>query len=572
MRRDPRALVGPEFDLLLIGGGIFGACAAWDAAQRGLSVALIEMGDFAHATSSNHFRVIHGGVRYLQHGDLIRVRESSRERAALLRIAPHLVAPLPILVPTYGHGRRGKALLRAGFAAYDLLTLDKNLGLVDPERRLPSSGAVSRERALGWFPELPQDGLTGGVVFCDGQIHNPARLTLAFVRSAVDTGATQAANYVAARRFLRDGSRIVGVEAEDVLGGERFPIRSRVVLNATGPWVANLLLEGLHLDLGPRTPTFSRDLALLTRRRLHRTVGLACPTGSSDADAVFDRGARHLFLLPWQGLTLVGVWHKVYPGPPEHIRVEADELLSFIEEANAAYPGLGIQPDDICDVLTGLVLFGDREQESTAHQFGKRSLLIDHEEEHGVSGLISLVGVRATVARRMAEEAINLVLRKLRRPGKKCRTQQIPIHGGDIAKFGDLLSSVQADAPELTRPEVRKALAHNHGSEYCQVLAKGRSDPELSGTVGRSTVLKAEIAYAACEEMAVTLEDVVVRRTDLATGRRPANEELLLCAQIMGRQLGWSHDTVRAEVAAVRKVIEVRSRPYLAASGTETAR
>ncbi len=139
MKRDLHELAGERYDLLVIGGGISGVCAAWDAALRGLSVALLEQADFAHAASGNCFKMIHGGIRYLQHADLVRARESAAERSALLRIAPHQSRPLPIFIPTYGHGMKGKEILFAGMKAYDLLTLDRNRGIGDPSRRIPST-------------------------------------------------------------------------------------------------------------------------------------------------------------------------------------------------------------------------------------------------------------------------------------------------------------------------------------------------------------------------------------------------------------------------------------------------
>src|SRR3972149_7864196 len=178
MKRNVATLADKEYDLVIVGGGIFGVCAAWDATLRGLSVALVERGVFAHATSASCFKIVHGGLRYLQHADLHRIRESSRERNSLLRIAPHLVRPLPVVVPTYGQGLRGKGLLRAGLLAYDLITFDRNRGITDPQRRIPRGYAISREECLGLFPGLESKGLTGGVGFHDGQMYSPARLAL----------------------------------------------------------------------------------------------------------------------------------------------------------------------------------------------------------------------------------------------------------------------------------------------------------------------------------------------------------------------------------------------------------
>lgn len=570
MRQDLGRLTESEFDLLVVGGGMFGACAVWEATQRGLTVALIERGDFAGETSSNHFRVVHGGIRYLQHADLVRVRESSRERSALLRIAPHLVSPIPILMPTYGHGRRGKALMRIGCAVYDLLTADRNRHLDDPERRIPRSYAVSRSEARSLFPQLPADGLTGGVVFWDGRVHHPGRLVLAFLRSAHASGYAQLANYVAARRFLWGEGRVRGVEAEDVLGGGRFSIRARLVLNAAGPWAAELLEEGLGLKLSPR-PTFSRDLGLVTGRRLRDDMGLACPGESTDADALLDRGGRHLFLLPWRGGTLVGVWHKVHAGPADGLRVDAAELQGYLREANQVYPGLDLERKDVLEVLTGLVLFGDEDQDPEAHRFGKRSLLVDHEKEHGVPGLISLVGVRASVARGMAAKAVDLVARRLGRHLPGSRTEGTPVYGGEVASVSALLAEVRSRVPNGVAPGTAEALVRNHGSRHAEVLGLARPGGDLARTLGSSTVLGAEAVHAVREEMALTLEDVVLRRTDLAAGRIPTRAELVACAALVGAELDWDEERCRAEVERVEVALAGRVWASPARSGSRGA-
>jgi len=197
MQRNPVNLSDREYDVLVIGAGAFGAAAARDSALRGLRTALIERADFGGATSAECFKMVHGGIRYLQHADVPRLRASSYERSALLRIAPHLVQPLPIAIPTYGHGRQGRAFLATGATVYDLLTLDRNSGIRDRQRQIRRSRMLSRSRVLELFPHLSTAQLSGAVVFEDGQMYNPARLVLAFVSSAVDAGAT-ACNYVEA--------------------------------------------------------------------------------------------------------------------------------------------------------------------------------------------------------------------------------------------------------------------------------------------------------------------------------------------------------------------------------------
>ncbi|MEJ2748354.1 MAG: FAD-dependent oxidoreductase [Anaerolineae bacterium] len=223
MKRNTSALTNQEFDLVVVGGGIFGVAAAWDATLRGLSVALIEQGDFGQATSANHFKVVHGGIRYLQHGDVYRIRESSAERSAFLRTAPHLVRPFPFVIPTYGHGMKSKEAMKIALLLYDLFTFDRNRGIKDERNHVPSGHTISRQECRAMFPDLDPTGLTGAAIFHDGQMYNPPRLTLAFVQSAAAAGAV-VANYVQATGFLRQGNQVYGVTAVDKLSSEELEI------------------------------------------------------------------------------------------------------------------------------------------------------------------------------------------------------------------------------------------------------------------------------------------------------------------------------------------------------------
>lgn len=551
MKRDISALDGKEYDLVIVGGGIFGVCAAWDAALRGLSVAIVEKGDFAHATSANHFKMVHGGIRYLQHADVYRVRESSRERSALLRIAPHLVQPLPIVIPTYGHGIKGRVFLSAGMLIYDTLTFDRNRG-IQAERRIPKGRFISRQQVLELFPGTKAQGLTGGAVFCDGQVYSPSRLALSFLRSAVDKGA-DATNYVQATGLLQKGNRIIGVKARNVLTGDEFDIRGKIVLNTAGPWAHHFLKQALGLRLQPN-PTFSRDLAFVVKRRITKNYALAFSTNTGDADTILDRGGRHLFAVPWRDYTLIGVWHVIFNRRPEEITVTEKELQVFIDEVNEAHPGFAVALDDISMINTGLTLFGEENRQGRKKMsFGKRSMLIDHYKEHNVEGLITLIGVRATTARGMAEEALNLISNKLTGKFLRCETEMTPIYGGHIDSFEGLVSHAIGNSSSPLNARQTRALVQNYGTQYPRVLRYTKEDPTWIESLGDSTVLKAEVIHAVREEMAQKLADIVFRRTDLATGSHPGEDALQTCANLMASEMGWDEDRTQKELDDVMK-------------------
>jgi glycerol-3-phosphate dehydrogenase len=555
MARALAALAGREFDVLVVGGGITGAVTAWDAAQRGLSVALLERGDFGGATSAESLKVVHGGVRYLQHLDIVRVRESSRERRALLRMAPHLVQPMPFVVPTYGHGMRGPEILGAAFAILNALTADRNRGLTDPARKVPSAGIVSRRRVLEWFPDLDQQGLTGAGVFYDGQLFNPPRLVWAMVRTAARAGAA-VANYCDVTALTLQGGRVAGVKVDDRLGGEKFEVRARTVVNAAGPYAESLLVRsGVR---AARTVPFSRDMALVLKRRFVNGRALALQTRYRDPSAVLTRGARHLFLVPWRGKTLVGVNSLIWRDEPDRLRVTEAEVSDFVAEIAEADPKLGLTMDDVALVMAGLLPVEKGDEEGGDVSFGKRPLVVDNARTDGVQGLVSAISNRYTVARGVAERAVDLVYRKLGRELRPCRTEVTRIHGGDFFRFDDLVRELAQALPEGVDRGIADRLARDHGSAYGEVLRLARERPEWGVTIGGTDILRAEVVHAARSEMVCKLSDAVFGRTGIATAGDPGGAELEECADLVAAQLGWDSARRESELRQVRERIPFR--------------
>jgi glycerol-3-phosphate dehydrogenase len=557
MARALAALAGREFDVLVVGGGITGAATAWDAAQRGLSVALLERGDFGGATSAESLKVVHGGVRYLQHLDVVRVRESSRERRALLRMAPHLVHPMPFVVPTYGHGMRGPEILAAAFAILNTLTADRNRGLTDPSRRVPAAKIVSRARVLEWFPDIDQEGLTGAGVFYDGQIFNPPRLVWAMVRTAARAGAA-VANYCDVTHLVLQGKRVAGVRVEDRLGGERFEVRARTVVNAAGPYAEALLVRS-GVRAGRSVP-FSRDMALVLKRRFVNGRALALQTRYRDPSAVLTRGPRHLFLVPWRGKTLVGVNSLIWRDDPDSLRVTEAEVADFVTEIAEADPKLGLTMADVALVMAGLLPVEKGDETSGDVSFGKRPLVVDNAKTDGVQGLVSAISNRYTVARGVAERAVDLVYHKLGREVRPCRTDVTRIQSADFFRFDDLVREVADALPEGVDRSIADRLARDHGSAYGEVLRLARERPEWGVTIGGSDILRAEVVHAARSEMVCKLSDAAFGRTGLATVGDPGRAELEECADLVAAQLGWDGARRERELEEVRARIPFRRR------------
>ena len=370
-----------------MGGGIYGAAAAWDAAQRGLAVALVEREDFGAGASWNSLKTIHGGMRYLQKVDLGRLRDSARERRTLLAIAPELVRPLPFVVPTYGHGTSGREALALGLLLNELLTRDRNRGL-PPERQVAAARTVAPAEALRLVPGLARRGLTGAALWNDAQAASTERLTLAFVHAAAGAAAL-AANHAEAVGLLRACGRIAGVAVRDTLDGRTLEVRARVVVNAAGPWADDVLALG-GLRRAPAPLLRARNLVLRRPPAVPFAVGARSE-------------GRFLFLVPWEGRRIVGTSYEPAEGPPS-------DPLAFLDEAARAFPWAGIERGDVTLVHEGLVPGrGDASGLST------RPRLHDHEAEDGLPGLVSLQGVKYTTARLVAERAIDLVARRLGR-------------------------------------------------------------------------------------------------------------------------------------------------------------
>lgn len=548
MIRDLAALADREYDIIVVGGGAYGVSVARDAALRGLSVALVEKDDFAHAASGNSFRMVHGGIRYIQHGDIRRLRDSARERSIMLATAPHLVKPLPIAIPTYGHGTQGKAFLYAGMKLYDLFTVDRNAGIRDPDRRIPPCRTLSRRRTMELFPGLSARGLTGAGLFSDGQMAHPMRLAVSILRSAVEAGA-QAANYAEVTDFLRDGYSVVGVKVRDRLTDQEFDVRGRMVVNATGGWAERLVERTLGIRREVRQ-TFSRDLCLVTNRPAPHDVALAVLGGTNDPDAVLSRSKRHLFVVPWRGRTLVGVWHVPYERSPDRIEYGEGEIQQFLDEVNEGYPGFNLRQDEVSLVNAGLVLFGDNEQGAQNLSYGKRSMAVDHRERDGIEGIVTLVGIRWTTARLDAARVVDQLFARDGRKGPRCQTADTPIHGGNFTSVAELVRRIRMEVPDMD-PDTVRTLCTLYGTGVRSVLAYSYDDLSLGRPLPHTNVLGAEVVHAVRDEMAVRLEDVVKRRTDLGILEQPPHETLLAAARIMARELDWSAERMQEEIKSV---------------------
>ena len=535
MRRDLARLSSRQFDLLIIGGGIHGLAAAYDAALRGLDVALIERGDFGAATSGNHLRTVHGGLRYMQTADFARMRESIVERRTMARIAPHLLTRLPFLMPTYRKLTRSRLAMRVAFTVDAVVGRDRNDG-VAPRLHLPTGRILRLGECLERFPDVQRRGLTGAALWHDYQVRNPDRLNLSFGIAAAASGACLA-NYVEAGTPTRSGARVTGMTARDVLTGERFDVRARLTLNIAGAR-AGRFIEAFGQ---PGGLPLLKAMNLVTRRRM---------TGPALASRTHD--GRMLFLVPWEGLAVAGTSHSRTTCGPDDTGVTEQELAGFIGELNEAFPAFRLTADDVTLVHRGVVPAARSRRGELGLEGHFR--LRDHARD-GIDGAMSLVGVKFTTGRGVAEAAVDVAVAKLGRRAS-CRTAGRPLPGAVEDPEALAAEAARADGATLDLACFDQ-LVISYGSDYPRVLQLTASEPSLASPVATHTpVLGAQIVHAVRDEMAQTLTDVVVRRVPLGATGHPGAEVVASCAALVARELGWDERRTQEEVEALRRFYE----------------
>jgi glycerol-3-phosphate dehydrogenase len=523
-----------EFDLLIIGGGITGTAIARDAVMRGLSVALLEKGDFAAGTSSRSSKMVHGGLRYLKGGHVRLVREALHERGVLLRLAPHLVQPVPFLFPVYDSGADGRLKLRLGLTAYDVLA---------GSERLTRHAALSREQTMETEPLLRYDGLQGAFRFSDCLV-NDARLTLATARSAASRGAA-AINYAHVTGLQRAGERVTGVLFRDKVTGQEHSVRARVTVNAAGPWVDEL--RAIAGEAPMLRPTKGVHIVVAHSR---------LPVSGTVVIPGEDR--RMLFVVPAGECTYIGTTDTDHRADPEEARTDNEDVGYLLKAVNILFPETHLVPEDVVSTWAGVRPLVAEEGAPTPSDVSR-----DYDVNAGPPGLYSIAGGKLTTCRSMAEGLLDRVIEEEGHRFdwrlKPAQTAVVPLAGGNMDRFERYRRGA---APALEgswklQPRTVYRLLRSYGTEYVKVLAYALRDPALLRPLSPSCpVLRAEALYAAEEEMALTLEDFMARRTELMLFERGHGLDAAgEAASLMGRVLGWGWRERRRQVARYRESV-----------------
>ncbi len=518
-----------KFDVIVIGAGINGAGIARDAATRGLNVLLLDKGDIGGGTTSYSTRLIHGGLRYLEHAEIGLVRESLRERERLLRISPHLVQPLRFLIPVYAGARRGPQLIRLGMLTYDVLSFDKSL---------PWHQMLNPRQTLELEPGLNPDGLRGGAYYTDAQITFPERLTLENALAALDRGAT-VLTYMKVDDLLISDNRVEGVKLTDLIDGGTYTVRAPLTINVAGPWVDEVLGET------------SEKRMIGGTKGSHIVVGQFKGAPHSALYVEAGQDGRPYFIVPWNGQYLIGTTDIRYEGNLDAVVPSDDEIRYLIDETNRAIPEANLSREDVRFAYAGIrpLPWSD---DVSASGITRRHIIHDHAPQ--IENLVSIIGGKITTYRNLAEETVDLIYRKLGRVSPRCTTGQMPLPGA-VGVDWPAFASTFRETSGLD-PAVADRLLYLYGIFAWTIVDIGRTTRELLEPFDDVTgALSAEVLYVLDREMALTLQDVLLRRTMVGLGPSAGLPAVERVARIAVDYAGWDPERAAHEVEKYRTYV-----------------
>ena len=536
------------FDLIVIGAGINGAGIARDAAARGLRVALIEKEDIGSGTSSWSGRLIHGGLRYLEQGDVALVRESLRERELLFRLAPHLVKPVPLMIPIYKHNRRSGLTLRAGMVAYDVLSFDKSVG---------RHTVLSRDETIRRFPRINTDGLTGSAIFYDGQVVRSERLCTEVALAAHADGA-QIYTHAAVDGFIEDGSTVTGVLFTDTLTGVRHALSGRIVVNAAGPWVDAVL--------GGVKPGQRRFIGGAKGSHL-----IVDPFPGAPSDVVYYESradGRLVLIIPWGDRYLIGTTDIKFDDDPDLAMADISELNYLLSEVNSLIPEAKLTDADILYTYSGVRPL-PHIPEKSEWKVPRSHVIHDHGPDR--RNLLSIIGGKLTTYRSLAEETVDDVVKRLGLKARPCTTAKTLFPGARVADSDTFRAGLAAVTPGATSATVDRLVAI-FGARAADVLVFGRAYPDLLEPFDPDTgATGAELVFTFRHEFCRTLTDSLIRRIMVGLNSTCGRDVVDRAASILAASEGWDAARTAAEIAAYHRYIARFDVPGRAATAAPAA-
>lgn len=527
------------YDIIIIGGGINGAGIARDAAKRGLAVYLAEKNDFGFGTTSRSTKLIHGGLRYLEHYEIGLVRESLREREILLKQAPHLIKPLKFVIPIYEDHKYGYGKVKLGLLAYDILSYDKSL---------ENHKSFSSEEIINIEPNIRITNLEGGFTYIDCQVNYPERLCLENILLAQEDGA-EVHNYTEVTGFIQENHNILGVKLRGVLTGAESKAYGRYLINAAGPWVDKILKHQ-----NPKT-----------EKKLGGTKGshiLLPKFQDGPQHAIYvpaHQDGRPFFIIPWRDYYWVGTTDIRYDGDLDTVQTSREEIQYLLREVNFVVPNANMSSEDVLYCLAGIRPLPVTEDEKEEAEITRRHLIFDHEQE-GIHGLVSIIGGKLTTYRNLAEETVDYIFEKMGETNPLCRTESIPLWGGGMNNIDQYIkeNSKKYCLKYGLEEEQIAYLISIYGKNFYQVLKLTENSPKLKERICKNNLdIKAQIVFSLQHELPRTLADIYLRRTGIGTSICRGLDCVKVGAKVMGKYLGWRRKRIRQEVKAYVKSLEI---------------
>jgi glycerol-3-phosphate dehydrogenase len=501
-----RRLEAEEFDLLIIGGGITGACLAFDAATRGIKTALIEKSDFGHATSAASSKLLHGGIRFLQQLRFDKVRESAFERVYFQNLAPHLCRYVPFLVPTFPGLKSGRTFLAAGAAVYSAVSFGQNRKARHAQSRVPPPKLIGRDEVVSRVPWLGSDWPgTGALVLPECHMKN----------------------------------------SED---GSTFEIRASAVANCAGPWLGKIDAAAVGEARSPISSFFRGAHLVLQNLELECAVALPTP---QKIQGIAGRGGRHVFLIPWRDHVLLGTSYAPHEETLDRVMPTETDIQQLLEAVNIGLGSRLLTPDHIAHAFAGIYPITATDVKKEEYQGASDYFVTDHGKARGPRGYFSVFGAKFTTARKLAELACDAIAEQMDRSVGRCITRNSTIDIGDIDDPDAYQESIAKRHGSSLEASSVRYLYDNFGRDVENILEIAAGDPRLFEHIADDREdIAAEAIYCARDEMIVHLEDFVFRRTGMGTIGNPGKEAVMRCAELIGAELQWSAERINEEVAA----------------------
>ena len=526
-----------HYDIIVIGGGISGVSVAYEAATRGLKVALFEKGDFGEATSSATSKLIHGGLRYLKNMEFGLVRESLSERKILENIAPNLVYPLPFMIPTYSNLKSNKYVLFLGMLFYDILSFDKAFTW-DKTKKLPIHRTISKKQTKRLEPCVPDNKRTGASIYYDCQNINPERLTFGILKSAVANGA-QVANYAKVKSFIKEEDKVKGVIVEDLFNQSDHKITADLTINCTGPWTDIVLNTASTNDENSHHIRRSEGIHIITKKLCNNHAVL-----------MMTKKGKHIMLIPWRNHSLIGTTDKEYKGNPDQYCVTKDSIEELIVEFNENYGSEKINYEDIQFVYGGLRPLVDNQTEAS-YESSRKYEIYDNTKD-GLDGLITVEGGKYTTSRKLALHVVNKVAKKLKKKIEKSVSKKRYLVDSDIKNMESFIKQLALRYPMFSEATINY-IGRNYGLQCHTIFRLAMYDKTLSEVVTGDGEILAEVVYVIKKELAFTLEDILFRRTGIGTLGYPGDEAFNKVVDIAKQYLKWDDKKTKDEINIVMK-------------------